>query len=314
MIDISIIIVSYNTKEFVKKCLQSIARTFTKELYYEVIVVDNNSSDNTIAAVQNSEFIQRPMDQYLKIIENKKNVGYSKGNNIGIKKAKGKYLLFLNPDTVVYPETIETMIEFMDRYPDAGCATCRVDLPNGKLDDACHRGFPTPWNAFCYFSGLSKVFSHSRLFSGYTLGWMDFQKVHEIDSCAGAFMIIRREAGEQIGWWDEDFFWYGEDLDFCYRLKKAKWKIYFVPEVSILHYKGVSGGIKNDSKHLTLADEETKRRATRARFDAMKVFYEKHYKNKYPWFISWLVMLAIRIKLGFSEKALEISSSKPIKT
>ena len=205
-------------------------------------------------------------------------------------------MLFLNPDTVVYKNTIDSMVEFMDEHRDAGAATCFVELPDKKLDDAAHRGFPTPWRAFCHFSNLAKLFPQSRLFAGYSLGWLDLSKTHEIEACAVAFMMVRREAGEEVGWWDENFFWYGDDLDFCYRLKERGWKIYFVPEVSILHYKGVSGGIKEISNHLSNADRETRIQATNARFDAMELFYKKHYIKKYPFFVTSLVLLVIMLK------------------
>lgn len=291
---LSIIIVSYNTKAFLMRCLGSIFETVQKSLLYEIIVVDNASADGSVEEMQNLE---------IKIIENKKNLGFAKANNQGVKQATGKYLLFLNPDTVVHKQTLEKMIVFMDEGEDAGVATCRIDLPNGQLDDACHRGFPTPWNAFCYFCGLSKLFPRSKLFSGYMLGWMDLTTVHEIDACAGAFMLVRRTAGEQVEWWDEDYFWYGEDLDFCYRLKEKSpsvnsgrgWKVYFVPTVSILHYKGVSGGIKSVSKDLTTASKETKALATNARFEAMRLFYKKHYQKKYPHLITWLSLRGISL-------------------
>ncbi len=292
-VDLSIIIVSYNTKDILQECLTSLFTNTPKKYTSEVIVVDNNSKDDSIKMVQ-QEFPQ------VLLFENKENFGFSKANNIGVKKAKGRYVLFLNSDTVVYDHTIETMIAFMDDHQDAGAATCRVELSNRKLDDAAHRGFPTPWNAFCHFSGLAKIFPKSRIFAGYSLGWKDVSKIHEIDACAGAFMMVQRKAGEKVGWWDEDFFWYGDDLDFCYRLKEKGWKIYFVPTVSILHYKGVSGGIKSISEHLTTANEETRKKATKARFEAMKIFYKKHYVKKYPWFITWLVMQGINLKLRFT--------------
>ncbi|MDO8461048.1 MAG: glycosyltransferase family 2 protein [bacterium] len=288
MIDLSIIIVSYNTKEFLLKCLQSIIENIG-DLKIEIVVVDNASTDGTISEVQS-------YSSKLKIIENAKNVGFSKANNQGVKEANGRYLLFLNPDTIVHSKTLEEMVEFMDNNKEAGAATCKVELPNGKLDDASHRGFPTPWRAFCYFSGLSKILPRSKLFSGYSLGFMNLSVTHEIDACAGAFMMVRKEAGEKIGWWDEDYFWYGEDLDFCYRLKQKSWKIYFIPDVSILHYKGVSGGIKEISNHITTATEETKIRATKARFEAMRIFYKKHYQNKYPEIITWLILQGINLK------------------
>jgi GT2 family glycosyltransferase len=290
MIDLSIIIVSYNTKDFLEKCLTSVFANTLDAYSIEVIVVDNDSHDDSTAMVK-SHFPK------VFLIENKENLGFSKANNIGIKKAKGRYILFLNSDTEVSKDTFATMIAFMDEYPDAGASTCKLVMSNGKLDDGSHRGFPTPWNAFAYFSGLAKLFPSSMLFNGYNLAWKDLEKIHTIDALVGAFMLVRREAGEQANWWDEEYFFYGEDLDFCYVLKQKGWKIYYVPTTEVLHYKGVSGGIKNVSKELTTASLETKKRATLARFNAMKIFYKKHYKQKYPSFLTWLVMKGIDIKL-----------------
>lgn len=296
MKDLSVIIVSYNTKDFLKNCLLSIIQNAPKKIDFEIIVIDNHSTDGSL------DLIEKEFPNVI-LIRNEENLGFSKANNIGVRNSKGKYVLFLNSDTIVYPKTLEKMVEFMEKHKEVGAATCKVVMPNGRLDDACHRGFPTPWNAFCHFFGLSKLFPNSKLFSGYSLDHMDYSKTHEIDACAGAFMVVRRKAGDEIEWWDEDFFWYGEDLDFCYRLKEKAmpagrqgWKVYFVPNVSILHYKGVSGGIKGVSKHLTSADKETRRRASIARFEAMRIFYKKHYQDKYPFFVNWLVLLGINLK------------------
>lgn len=290
---LSIVIVSYNSKEFLKKCLDSIFESTLKDL--EVIVVDNASSDGSVWEI-------RKFDSKIKIIENRKNLGFSKANNQGVKIAKGKYLLFLNPDTVVYPETLKFMAEFMNKNEKAGAVTCKVVLPNGDLDDSSHRGFPTPWNAFCYFLGLEKLFPRSKFFAGYHLGWKDYSKTHEIDAAAGSFLFVRKKAGEDIGWWDEDYFFYGEDIDFCYKLKEKGWKIFYVPKVSILHYKGISSGIKSESKHLSSVDIETRKNATIARFNAMKIFYRKHYVFKYPKVINWIVMLGINFKFWLTLK------------
>ncbi len=286
MIDLSIIIVNYNTKSFLSNLLDSIKKSVSRKITYEVIVVDNASTNGLPAETLN-----------FKLIKNKENLGFSKANNQGIKASqKSRYLLFLNPDTLMQKNTVEEMIKFMDMHKDVGASTCKVVMPNGKIDDASHRGFPTPWNSFSYFSGLSKIFPKSKLFNGYNLGWLDFGKVHEIDACAGAFMIVRREAGEAIGWWDEDYFFYGEDLDFCYMLKQLGWMVYYVPQVWILHYKGVAGGIKKISQNISTADLETKKRATKARFNAMKIFYKKHYTKVYPKWLTWLVFAGISIK------------------
>lgn len=287
--DVSIIIVSYNTKEFIKKCVESVEGSEFKKLKYEIIVVDNASSDGSV------KFLRENFKK-IKILENKENLGFAKACNQGARVSSGKYLLFLNPDTQVDKNTISHMLDFMNKQADAGASTCFVRLPSGKLDDGAHRGFPTPWNSFSYFSGLSKLFPRSKTFSGYAMGWLDLDLEHEVDAVVGAFMMVRRKAGDEIGWWDEDYFFYGEDIDFCYRLKEKKWKIYFVPQVSVFHQKGVSGGIKKHSEHLSIADYQTKFIATNARFNAMRIFYNKHYKNKYPKILTGLVLSAIELR------------------
>lgn len=291
--DISIIIVNYNAREFLKKCLSSIMEN-VRNVSYEIVVVDNNSSDNS------PEMVKKEFPQ-IKLIANKNNIGFSKANNQGIKASqKSRYVLFLNPDTVMQEKTVEEMIGFMDNHKDAGASTCKLVMPNGEIDDASHRGFPTPWNAFSHFLGLPRIFPKSRIFAGYNLGWMDFNSTHRIDVLAGAFMLVRRIAGEEIKWWDEDYFFYGEDIDFCYMLNQKGWKIYYVPKVFITHYKGVSGGIKSVSKEITTASDETKKRATKWRFDAMRIFYKKHYQQKYPWIINFLVDKGIALREKFA--------------
>jgi GT2 family glycosyltransferase len=302
-LDISVIIVSFNTRDLTVECVHSIIRTIKKSSY-EIIVVDNNSNDDSVEEVNSLKLKVKNLSSKLKVIENKENLGFSKANNIGVRESSGRYILFLNSDTVVYDNTIDGMVDFMDKNKDAGAATCFVRLPGGGLDSASHRGFPTLWRALSHFSGLSKVFKASGLFSGYSLGHLDLSKTHEIEALAGAFMLVRREAGEEAGWWDEDFFWYGDDLDFCFRLKEKGWKIYFVPEFEILHYKGVSGGIKKHSKHISTANNETRKKAHEARFAAMKIFYDKHYKDKYPGFVRNLVLIGIQVKKFIEQQKL----------
>lgn len=280
--DLSIIIVNYNTKNFLRQCLKSL------DPDKEIIVVDNNSSDGSPVMVA-KEFPQ------IKLIKNKENLGFAKANNIGIRKSSGRYILFLNPDTIVQKNTLKTMIKFMDENPKVGAATCRVELVDGQLDQACHRGFPTAGNAFCYFSGLGKLFPKSKIFAGYSLTYLPLDKIHEIDAAAGAFLIVRREVGESLNWFDEDYFWYGEDLDFCYRLKQKGWQIMFVPTTKIIHYKGVASGIKKHSQQISSAKKQTRIKATKASIEVMRIFFNKHYQKKYPRFVYWLVMSGIKL-------------------
>ncbi|MEK9178474.1 MAG: glycosyltransferase family 2 protein [Patescibacteria group bacterium] len=292
---LSVVITNYNSKDFVLSCIESIKKHNRQQVEsgdFEIIVVDNASSDGSLESLSKLQSIT--------LIPNDRNLGFSKANNLGVKKANGRYILFLNPDTEVFKDTLLKMIKFMDAHIDVGASTCRLLLPNGKIDDASHRGFPTPWNSFMRFSGLSMLFPKSRLLNGYNLGFCDLDKNHEIDVLAGAFMMVRRQAGEDIGWWDEDYFFYGEDIEFCFDLKEKGWKIYYVSDASSLHHKGISGGIKSISQKKTTADRDTKLNATRWRYKAMNIFYDKHYVNRYPFFLSALVKLAIAIKLRTS--------------
>ncbi len=293
-VDLSIIILNYNTKQLTLDAISSIEKNYpeeTKSGLYEVIVADNASPDGSLAGFK--EYAKKTKIKSFHVVDNGGNVGFAKGNNNALKYAKGRYVLFLNPDTIVYPATLSRMIEFMDEHSDAGAVTCKIEIPSGGIDEASHRGFPTPWNAFTHFSGLEKVFPKSRIFAGYTQGFKDFEKVHEVEAISGAFLFVSREVGEKINWWDEEYFFYGEDIQFCYDIKKLGYKIYYVPDVSILHYGGVSSGIKKQSHHITTADKDHKKIMQAHRFEAMRIFYKKNYNKKYPKFLNWLVYRGI---------------------
>lgn len=283
---ISVVIVSFNTKELLKDCLHSLESSTPHNS--EIFVVDNASSDGTVSMVK-KDFPQ------IKLIANKKNLGFSKANNLAIKKTKGQFLLVLNPDTKIADDAINKMIKFMQRDSKVGIATCRVELPSGQIDKDCRRHFPTPWRAFCYFSRLSKVFAGSKLFDEYHMGYIPDSQEHEIDACLGAFMIIRKNYLDKVGYFDEDFFFYGEDLDLCYRFKESGFKIMYTPEAKIIHYKGASSGIKKSTKEITKATKTSKEKALKESTRAMVLFYEKHYRTKYPFFITQLVILAIKM-------------------
>ena len=285
--DLSIVIVSYNTQEVLDACLKSV-QVAIKNLKSEVFVVDNNSSDKTLEMIR-SNF------PWAKLIANSQNLGFSKANNQALIKAKGKYILILNPDTEVFPKTLTSMMSYMDKNPNAGISTCRVELPNGQLDKDCRRHFPTPWRSFTHFSNLSKIFQGSRIFDQYYVGYVKDDIEQEVDSCVGAFMMIRKSALEKVGFFDEDFFFYGEDLDLCYRFGQKGYKVVFTPITKIIHHKGVASGIKKSSSHITKATKESKRRALYESVHSMEIFYKKHYLNSYPFFINWLVILSLKI-------------------
>lgn len=273
-LELSVIVLSYNVKDRLVACLDSIYKNFDPS--YEVIVVDNNSSDGSVEAVKKGKY------PGLQVLETGSNLGFAGGNNFGVKKARGKYVLFLNPDTVVEQNSVQIALDYLKNNQDTGAVTVKVELPDGSLDYSCHRGFPTPWNAFCYFSGLTRIFPKTKLFSGYTLGYLDFHCEHEVDAITGAYFMLPRELGNMLAWFDTDFFWNGEDLDFCFRIKKLGYKIMYLPQAKIVHYKGSSGGHQRGSKTFNV------------RFDVMKLFFEKHYKNKYPSWFKSLVLFGIQ--------------------
>ncbi len=276
--DLSIIILNYNVKDLLINCLDSIFKNKADKDNWQIIVVDNASSDGSMEQV-------RKRFKDIEILENTENLGFSAGNNAGVKLAKAPVILFLNPDTLIVGQAIQKSYEYLMSNPDIGALTCRVELPNGKLDYSCHRGFPTPWNSFCYFTGLAKAFPHSPIFAGYTASFLDIKTTHEIDCLTGAFMMVRKIAGEQIGFWDTDYFWNGEDIEFCFSLKEKDWKIYFYPDEKIIHYKGSSAKV----------DKKTRLMTVKHGVSAMRIFYKKHYYQKYPPIFRDLILASIKI-------------------
>lgn len=283
---LSIVIVSFNSKEVLRQCLDSLMKNYPEEFSdkrYEIIVVDNASVDGSAEMIKN-EF------DWVKLIEAKENLGFARANNLGVKEGSGRHILFLNPDTVVPQNTLSAMINYMDSNSSIGVSTCLVELSGNRgIDLDCHRGFPTPWASFCYFTGLEKLFPKSKIFGQYHQTWKDLLAIHEIDSAVGAFMLVRREVGKKISWWDEGFFFYGDDLDFCYRVKDLGYKIMYNPFVKIFHYKGISSGIQVGSIKESTATADSRTKALNASINAMKIFYNKHYQKKYPKIIDWLV-------------------------
>ncbi|MCL4389942.1 MAG: glycosyltransferase family 2 protein [Patescibacteria group bacterium] len=270
---LSVIILNFNTRELLRGCLASLPTNSD----YEIVVVDNASTDGSMAMVK-AGF---PM---VTLIANKINLGFGPANNAAAKKAKGDYVVFLNADMKLEKETLSFPLDYISSHPDVGAVTAKTVLGDGSLDATCHRGFPTPWSAFCYFSGLAKIFPHSRLFAGYTMGYLDPDTAHEVEAINGAYFMMPRILGNRLDWFDKDFFWKGEDLDLCYRIRQAGYKIMYLPQVKIWHFKGSSGGHRPGSKTL------------KARFEVMRIFYRKHYTNKYPHWVKTLVFLGIDLR------------------
>lgn len=284
--DLSIIIVNYKTKDLTLQTLDSVFKAESPPGKMEVILVDNASNDGTVSVVRN-RFPQ------VKIIVNQKNLGFAGANNQGMRRAKGRFVLLLNSDTIIQKDTLVKMIKFMIDNPRVGLATCRVELFHGGVDPASHRGFPTPWAALTYYFGLEKLFPRSKLFSQYHQGWKDLTKTHEIDSPVGAFFFLRRQTLRQVGLLDEAFFMYGEDIDLAYRIKQAGWQVIYTPITKITHLKGASGLKKKEGDKITSKAKEQRIKTIKNFFKAMKIFYKKHYQKKYFFLLRWLVFLGI---------------------
>jgi GT2 family glycosyltransferase len=273
-IDISVIILNFNTRDLTSVCIERLQKSALGTYSMEIILCDNASSDGTVETV-NKRFPD------VISIENGKNLGFAAGNNPGIKRAKGRYILLLNSDTEVEPNAIAGMIAFMDSHAQAGAATCKLVLPNGAMDPACHRGFPTPWTSFTYLIKLEKLFPASTLFGEYHQGYKNLSTVHEVDCISGAFFLVRKEVIEKVGLLDEDFFMYAEDIDWAYRIKKAGWQVWFNPRVSVLHKKKQSGRAHS---------EKSRRVTTEIYFHTYNwLFYKKHYAKKYGPFMSFII-------------------------
>lgn len=286
--DVSIIILNYNAEKFLRETLKSVQTQ--KGLTIETIVVDNNSSDNSRAMVA-KEFPEALW------VQRDTSVGFSAGNNAGLPHAHANTILFLNPDaSFTKPHDLKVCYDKLWSDKTIGTLTGRVNLVlTGGIDETCHRGFPTPWASFTHFSGLSRLFPHAPLFNQYTKNYLGYDQEHEIDAVGGMFMLMRKCVGEAVGWWDEDYPLYGEDIDFCYRIHEAGYRNLYFPKVKILHYKGVTTGMSKQSASVTTAKKDTIRRVKGWSITAMRLFYDKHYKDKYPFFVTWLVYLGIKL-------------------
>lgn len=287
MLDLGIVILNWNTRDLLRTCLNTVLASegaFT----YQVIVVDNASSDGSAEMVE-AEFAAH--DDRVRLIRSPHNGGYSYGNNLGL-RALGfegradapRYALLLNPDTEVPPDALDAMIRFMDAHPNVGAAGPKLVLPNGDLDKACRRSFPTPLVSFYHFIGLGKLFPNSPRFARYNMTYLSPDVEIEVDSVVGAFMQVRRAALIAVGLLDEQFFMYGEDIDWAHRIKSAGWRIVYHPQVVVRHVKRAAS-----------------RQSKRAQFEfwrAMLIFYRKHYRAQTPLWLHSLVMAALLVKGG----------------
>jgi hypothetical protein len=288
-LDLAVVILNYNTASLLHDCLRSLQQT-QGDLRFQLCVVDNASSDGSAEMVA-TEFPE------VHLIANRVNVGFSAGNNIGLRwfgfgapsnkqsnELLPRYALLLNPDTLMPSTTLADMVAFMDAQPSIGIAGPRVRRPDGSLDRACRRSFPTPQVSFYRMIGLSKLFPNSKRFNAYNLDYYPEDAVHPVDSVVGAYMQLRGAAILQVGLLDESFFMYGEDLDWAKRIKDAGWQVWYNGKSEITHVKRAA----SSQSGKPLIDF----------YEAMWIFYRKHYQRQTPWWLDKLILLGVVGKAG----------------
>lgn len=290
--DLSVVIVTYNSSAVLPACLESllIGLEFLREdgKISEVYLVDNCSSDDTRTLLDTFKRSNPQTDIHL--ILNPDNRGYARANNQAIEKSEGKYVLLLNPDTTIEEQTLTTILKEMDSRPDIGIGGVRLLKPDGSLDPACRRRFPTPGVSFFFFLNkifrVDRIFPDNRRFQQYNLTFLDPEGQYEVDAVVGAFMVIRREMIRQNGLLDERFFMYGEDLDYCLRARQADVKVYYFGRITANHLKSAAAKTP-DRRHYR------SRRTLRAFYYSMFLFYNKHYVGIYSPFTTVFVYAGI---------------------
>lgn len=289
MTKLTISIVNFNAGNYLLGTLESLYQV-ADELDFEIFVVDNASTDGSLALAK---------QQYKKVkyIANQENIGFGRAHNQVLKVLKTEYVLILNPDVVVKKGTLSYMLNFLDQHREVGAATCKLIHQDGSLDFAAHRGFPTPLASFLYFLGISKF---------YHLTDRNFSEVHGVDAISGSFFLTRKEILDKVGVFDEDYFMYAEDIDLSYRIKQSGFDIAYIPSVTAVHFKGISSGLKVNTQLQTTANLETKTRSVNAFYETMKIFYQKHLQEKYPFFINWLVYLGIDLRWWLAKRKLVV--------
>jgi GT2 family glycosyltransferase len=289
MLDLSVVIVSYNTCQLLDDCLASLLTAEIPDGGIEIIVVDNASTDGSQEMVRE----KYPLVQLLAI---EVNLGFSAANNRGSAVAKGSAILFLNSDTLLSEQALVQPFQYLQEHAQTGAITVRLVYTDGQRDPDNHRGFPTPWNAMCHFSGLGRIFPDNPRFNGYFQSYADFDRTHAVDVIAGSFMMMPHHLVDELGGWDETYFFYGEDIDLCYRIYEAGYDIIYYPHVEVLHYKGASSGLRKESAGIAKPPKETRVKVARESVRAMKIFYRKFYSEKYPRPLTAFVLAGIQLR------------------
>ena len=286
---LSVVILNYNTMQLLDDCLSSLKK-LEKEVDFEVIVSDNGSTDGSLAMVA-KKFPK------VKVIENNENLGFGRGNNRAKKLSKGKYVLFLNTDTIVDQNALKSCVDYLEMHKDVGAVTCRVELKNGKLDKDTRRSFPTPWVSLTHLVlKLDKIFPKSKLFAKYWYGYIPEDATHDVDVIQAAFLMAPRKLLNELDWFDEDYYLDGEDIDLCWRIKNKGKRLVYYPKAKIIHLKGFTKGKNKKSKKKVSLAEKIKFRSSSV--NSMEIFYRKRLWKNYPLLLNSLVIAGIKVLKG----------------
>ena len=267
---VSAIVVNWNARDQLLDCLR--AYYACSDVPAEAVVVDMASRDGSVESVAR-EFPEA------KVIRQRTNVGFGRANNAGLQVAEGRFILLMSPDVTVMPGCVGRLADFLLVRPDAGAVGPRLQRPDGLLDETARRGFPSPSATLFHYAGLGKVFPNSERLNRYSMGHLPVTETHEIDAGTAACMMVRRAAIDRVGFFDPDYFMYGEDLDLCYRLKSSGWKVFYLPTARAVHARAIS-----------------RQETPRARLElhrAMWTFHHKHYAADLPAFANGLVWAGI---------------------
>lgn len=314
MPDLSICIVTLNACDYLRNCLRSIIEQSSylrwaesdpgsnleaaEEspssqglLSFELVIVDNGSGDETVKMLQ----VEFPT---ARLVRNSKNDGFARPINQALRASLGQFMLVLNPDTIVLPGAINVLVDYLKAHPEVGICGPKVLNRDGSLQKACKRGVSRPWAAFSYFSGLAALFPKSKFFGGYLLNYLDENATNEVDGVSGSCMLIRREVIEQMGYFDERFFAYQEDADYCFQAKKAGWKIIYLPQAQIVHYGGQGGSRVQPFRSIY--------EWHRSYF----LYYRKNLAKDYFFLFNWFYYFLMGIKLVISLAVNALRSDK----
>jgi GT2 family glycosyltransferase len=278
--DLSICIVTLRARDYLRDCLLSIAE-HPPQMRYEIIVVDQNSQDGTKEMLA----VEFPA---VRVLHTAGNEGFTRPMNLAMQVAEGRFVLLINPDTLLHESALDLMVRYLETNPEVGIVGPKVLNPDGTLQEPCRRGDSRPWAVISYFIGLSKLFPKKAFFNGYLLSHLDEDQIHPVDGVSGSCMLVRREVIEKIGYLDECFFAYQEDADYCLRARQAGWQVVYYPQAKITHFGG-QGGSRVQPYRSILAWHKS-----------YFLYYRKNFAADYFILFNWLYYVAMLIKLGLT--------------